>query len=104
MEAYAVIQTGGKQYRVKPDDTFQVEKLDAEVEDKVEVDTVLALSDGKELTLGKPTVGDAKVTLTVVGHIRGDKLIAFKKKRRKGYSRKIGHRQDLTVVKVESVG
>lgn len=104
MEAYAVIQTGGKQYRVKPDDTFQVEKLDAEVGDKVEVDTVLALSDGKELTLGKPTVGDAKVTLTVVGHIRGDKLIAFKKKRRKGYSRKIGHRQDLTVVKVESVG
>lgn len=102
MEAYAVIETGGKQYRVQAGDTLEVEKLDAEVGSKIELDQVLALSDGTLLTVGKPTL-DSKVTATVKDQIRGDKVVNFKKKRRKGYSRKIGHRQSLTVLEVESI-
>ncbi len=103
MEAYAVVETGGKQYRVSTGDTLSVEKLDAEAGDKIELSSVLAVSDGKKLTIGTPTVEDAKVTSTVVEQTRGPKVISFKKKRRKGYSRKKGHRQSLTVLKVESI-
>ncbi len=103
MEAYAVVETGGKQYRVSTGDTLSVEKLDAEAGDKIELSSVLAVSDGKKLTIGTPTVEDAKVTSTVVEQTRGTKVISFKKKRRKGYSRKKGHRQSLTVLKVESI-
>jgi large subunit ribosomal protein L21 len=103
MEAYAVIETGGKQYRVQAGDTLEVEKLDAEVGATVEFDQVLAKSDGETLTVGKPTIEAAKVTAKVADQIRGDKVINFKKKRRKGYTRKVGHRQNLTVVTVESV-
>lgn len=103
MDAYAVIETGGKQYRVKANDTLQVEKLDAEVGEKVELSPVLAVSDGKKLTIGKPAVDGAKVVSSVLEHTRGDKVVSFKKKRRKGYRRKVGHRQDLTVVKIESI-
>lgn len=103
MEAYAVVETGGKQYRVQDGDTLNVEKLDAEVGSKVALDQVLALSDGKTLTVGKPTVEGAAVQTVVEDQIRGDKIFNFKKKRRKGYSRKIGHRQSLTVLKVESI-
>ena len=103
MEAYAVLATGGKQYRVTAGDTLEIESLGAEPGTDVELDTVLAFSDGKELTIGMPYVKDAKVVLTIMGHKRGEKLINFKKKRRKGYARKIGHRQELTVVTVKSV-
>jgi large subunit ribosomal protein L21 len=103
MEAYAVLATGGKQYRVTAGDTLEIESLGAEAGTDVELDTVLAVSDGKELTIGMPYVKDAKVVLTIMGHKRGVKLINFKKKRRKGYARKIGHRQELTVVTVKSV-
>ncbi len=103
MEAYAVIETGGKQYRVQSGDTLQVEKLDAGVGDTIALDQVLALSDGQALQIGKPLVEDAKVQAVVEDQIRGEKIYNFKKKRRKGYSRKIGHRQSLTVLKIESV-
>jgi len=103
MEAYAVVETGGKQYRVRAGDTLQVEKLDVEQGGNIELSPVLAVSDGTELTIGKPRVEDAKVTASVVRHTRGDKVVSFKKKRRKGYSRKKGHRQELTVLKIESV-
>ncbi len=103
MEAYAVVETGGKQYRVQTGDTLNVEKLDAEVGTKIALDKVLALSDGSALTVGKPTVEGATVQATVEDQVRGDKIFNFKKKRRKGYSRKIGHRQSLTVLKVESI-
>ena len=102
MEAYAVIETGGKQYRVSAGDTLKVEKLKTEVGQQVELN-VLALSDGEKLQVGTPTIDDIKVTSTVVDHTRGDKVISFKKKRRKGYSRQKGHRQELTVLKVENV-
>jgi len=104
MEAYAVIETGGKQYRVQAGDQLEVEKLDAEVGAEVELDQVLAVSDGKELTIGAPTLSGSKVISTVLDQIRGKKVINFKKKRRKGYKRKVGHRQSLTVLKIESIG
>lgn len=104
MEAYAVIETGGKQYRVKANDTLRVERLEAEVGAKVELDSVLAISDGTDLKIGTPTIEKAKVTSSVVEHIRGKKVISFKHKRRKGSRRTKGHRQDLTVLKVESLG
>ncbi len=103
MEAYAVVETGGKQYRVQTGDTLNVEKLDAEVGAKVTLDQVLALSDGQSLTVGKPIIEGAAVQAVVEDQIRGDKIFNFKKKRRKGYTRKIGHRQSLTVLKVESI-
>jgi len=103
MEAYAVLKTGGKQYRVTPGVTFEIERLDAEAGQDVELSEVMALSDGKELKIGMPYVDGAKVVLTVVGHKRGKKVVNFKKKRRKGYSRKVGHRQELTVVSVKSI-
>jgi large subunit ribosomal protein L21 len=104
MEAYAVIETGGKQYRVEKDTVLSVELLeDAEAGKTVEFDQILAVSNGSELTLGAPVVAGAKVTATVVENYRGEKLVAFKKKRRQGYRRKIGHRQGLTKIKIESI-
>ena len=103
MDAYAVLETGGKQYRVAPGATLEIELLDAEAGQDVELDKVLAVSDGKELKIGMPYVQGAKVVLTVIGHKRGKKVINFKKKRRKGYERKVGHRQELTVVTVKAI-
>jgi large subunit ribosomal protein L21 len=103
MEAYAVIETGGKQYRVEKDTVLSVELLGRETGDTVEFDQVLAVSDGSELTIGTPVVENAKVTATVVENYRGSKVVAFKKKRRKGYRRKIGHRQELTKLKIETI-
>ncbi len=103
MDAYAVIETGGKQYYVKANDTLKVERLAGAVGDQVAFDRVLALSDGNSLQVGAPTVPGATVTYTVVDHIRGEKVVSFKKKRRQGYKRKQGHRQELTVVRVASV-
>ncbi len=104
MEAYAVVETGGKQYRVQAGDQLRVEKLDVEVGAKVELDKVLAISDGKDLSIGDPILDSTKVTSTVLDQIRDKKVINFKKKRRKGYKRKVGHRQSLTVLKIESIG
>lgn len=103
MESYAVIQTGGKQYRVQQGDKLETELMDAEVGTNVEINDVLAVSDGSTLTVGKPLVEGAVVTLKVLDQFRGPKLIAFKKKRRKGYARKVGHRQSLTKVEVASI-
>jgi len=102
MEAYAVLKTGGKQYRVTPGVTFAIERLAAEAGQDIELSEVIALSDGNELKIGMPYVEGARVVLTVIGHKRDKKVVNFKKKRRKGYSRKVGHRQELTVVSVKS--
>lgn len=104
MEAYAVVQTSGKQYLVMAKDSLRVDRIQANVGDKVDLVPVLAISDGKSLRVGTPEIADAKATATVVEHIRGKKVVSFKKKRRKGYHRKVGHRQELTVLKVESIG
>ena len=103
MKAYAVIQTGGKQYRVEAGEILSVELLAVKEGDKLDAFPVLAVSDGATLTLGKPHVDGAKVMATVLRNKRGVKVVSFKKKRRKGYERKQGHRQELTVLKIESV-
>lgn len=103
MDAYAVIETGGKQYRVKQGDVLDVEKLDAAPGDTVKLDRVLAVNAGAGLTVGTPLVAGALVTASVLDQHRGEKVINFKKKRRKGYHRKIGHRQSLTRLKVEAI-
>ena len=103
MEAYAVIETGGKQYRVEKDTVLDVELLGVEEGQTVEFDQVLAFSDGNELTIGAPVIESAKVTATVVENFRDKKVVAFKKKRRKGYRKKKGHRQGLTKLKIESI-
>lgn len=104
MEAYAVIETGGKQYRVQKDDVLAVELLDgAEAGQKIQLGRVLALNDGSGLKIGSPLVDGAQVTAEVVEEFRAPKVVAFKKKRRKGYHRKVGHRQNLLKVKIASI-
>ena len=103
MEAYAVIQTGGKQYRVEAGQTIEIERLADEAGQEVQLTTVLALSDGASLKVGTPFVDGAAVVLVIKEHFRGEKLINFKKKRRKGYHRKMGHRQELTRAVVKSI-
>jgi large subunit ribosomal protein L21 len=102
---YAVIQTGGKQYRVEPGKTIQVEKLDGDAGSKIVFDQVLLVSsgDGASVTIGKPTVANAKVTGEIVSQDRGDKLVVFKFRLRKNYVRRNGHRQDLTSVKIAAI-
>jgi large subunit ribosomal protein L21 len=103
MEAYAVIETGGKQYRVSPGNKVDIERLEKNEGDEVAFESVLAISDGTTLKVGTPLVEGAKVTAVVVKNFRGEKVVNFKKKRRKGYSRKIGHRQNLTQVEIKSI-
>jgi large subunit ribosomal protein L21 len=104
MEAYAVIGTGGKQYRVKAGDTLKVEILEGEAGGTVTLESVLALSNGTDLKVGTPFVKGAKVVAEIVERTKGPKVVAYKKKRRKGYSRKVGHRQPLTVLRVTNIG
>ncbi len=100
---YAVIKTGGKQYRVAKDDVIVVERLAGSAGDKIELDQVLMVDDGKAPTLGTPLVDGARVAATVLDQSRGDKIIVFKKKRRKNYRRTMGHRQDLTVLRITDI-
>jgi len=100
---FAVIKTGGKQYKVAKDDMIEVEKIDLEAGKAVEFGEVLMLSDGGKVEVGAPFLAGAKVSAEVVKQTRGDKIIVFKKKRRKNYRRKKGHRQDLTLVKITAI-
>ncbi len=99
---YAVIRTGGKQYRVAENDVLFVEKLDAEVGATVELGEVLMIG-GDEPKIGRPLVEGAKVEATVLDQTRGPKIVIFKKKRRKNYRRKRGHRQHQTVLRVTRI-
>ena len=99
---YAVIATGGKQYRVEPGETIEIEKLETE-KGAVEFAEVLMVSDGQNVKIGRPTLAGAKVTAEVVTHGRGKKLIVYKYRRRKGYRRKNGHRQPFTAVKITAI-
>ncbi len=101
---YAVVKTGGKQYRVAKDDTLVVEKLTGEVGEVVQLGDVLMLAEeGKAPTVGAPTVDKAAVFAEVVEQGKGDKVIIFKKQRRQNHRRKNGHRQELTTVKVVEI-
>ena len=103
MEAYAVLETGGKQTLVKVGQKIEIEKLSVEAGQDVELASVLAVSDGTTLKVGKPYVEGAKVVLTVDGVVKGKKVINFKAKRRKGARRLVGHRQQLTVATVKAI-
>src|SRR5688572_30883966 len=100
---YAVLETGSKQYRVSAGDTLQIERLAVEAGKPVTFDRVLLVSNEGKVTVGAPTVTGASVEADVVEHIRGEKKLTFKMKRRKGYHKSIGHRQELTVVKVTEI-
>lgn len=100
---YAVVKTGGKQYRVAKDDVLTVEKLDGEAGAVVELEQVLAMDDGKGLTIGTPTVDGVRVAATVLEQKKSDKVLIFKKKRRKNYRRTKGHRQQVTVLRIGDI-
>ena len=103
--AYAIIRTGGKQFRVSPGDVIRIPSLaDKNAGDTVEFGDVLAAGDDDGVRIGAPIVSGASVTATVVEQGRGPKIIVFKFKRRKQYKRKKGHRQGFTAVKIESIG
>jgi large subunit ribosomal protein L21 len=100
---YAVITTGGKQFKVQEKDIFAVEYLEGEAGTKVVFDKVLAVGEGADIKVGAPFVEGAKVEAEIVEQFRGPKLIAFKMKRRKGYRKRKGHRQELTKVRILSI-
>ncbi len=101
---YAVIRTGGKQYRVAPEDVLDIERVSGAVGDKVEFADVLLLGGGDgEPQIGAPLVSGAMVAAEVVEHHRGEKIIIFKKKRRQNYRRRKGHRQELTTIRITDI-
>jgi len=104
MEAYAVLETGGKQLLVRAGDKIEIEKLSVNEGEEVVLDTVCAVSDGTTLKVGTPYVEGAKVTLSIVApNKKGPKVINFKMKRRKGARRLVGHRQQYTVATVKAI-
>ena len=100
---YAVLETGSKQYRVSAGDTLQIERLPVEAGKPFTFDRVLLVNNDGKVAVGSPTVAGATVVADVVGHIRGEKKLTFKMKRRKGYHKTIGHRQELTVVQIKAI-
>jgi len=100
---FAVIETGGKQYRVAQNDIVTVERLGGEPGDSVEFDRVLMMGAGEDVSLGSPTLDGARVTAEVVDQTRSRKVLIFKKKRRKNYRRRGGHRQELTVLRITDI-
>jgi len=100
---YAVVRTGGKQYKVAPGDVILVEKLDGEAGAEIKLEDILLVNDGTTTVIGSPTVEGAAVTASIIEQGRGDKVLVFKKKRRQNYRRTKGHRQDLTVLRILDV-
>ena len=101
---FAIVEIAGQQFKVAKDQKVFVHRLDAKTGDKVSFDQVFMLADGDKITVGAPAVANASVEAKVVRHLKDDKVIVFKKKRRKGYRVKNGHRQSLTEIVIESVG
>lgn len=100
---YAVIKTGGKQYRVMPGDVLKVESIKAEVGDSINFDEVLMIADGDNVTLGTPTIASAKVAAEVIAHGRAKKVEIVKFKRRKHHQKRTGHRQNFTQVQIQNI-
>ena len=100
---YAIIESGGKQYRVEPGAVLALERLPGEKGSRVVLDRVLLVSDGSSLKVGHPTVSGARVVSEILAHTRGDKIDVFKFKKRKKYRRKTGHRQEQTTVRIAEI-
>ncbi len=100
---YAVIKTGGKQYRVTPGEKLKVEQIPADIGSEIVLDQVLMVADGESTKVGAPLVVGATVTATVVAHGRGDKIKIFKMRRRKHYRKTQGHRQNFTEIRIETI-
>jgi len=102
MVMFAIIKAGGKQYTVKPGDEIVVNKLDVESGDCA-FEEVLAVENDGKFEIGQPTVAGAKVEAEIVNHFKGEKILVFKKKRRKDYKKRYGHRDNLTKVKIKNI-
>ena len=100
---YAVIRSGGKQYRVAPGQTIRLEKVAGDIGAKVELGNVLLVENEGNVQVGNPLVANAKIQATVVEHDRAKKILVFKKKRKKQYRRTHGHRQDYTAVRIDNI-
>ena len=100
---YAVLETGSKQYRVKSGDTLVVERLNVEAGQAVTFDKILMVNNDGDLKIGAPTLDSASIVADVLEHKRGPKVLSFKKRRRKGYQKTIGHRQEQTVVQIKEI-
>ncbi|MCP3888277.1 MAG: 50S ribosomal protein L21 [Desulfobulbaceae bacterium] len=100
---YAIVRTGGKQYQVACGDQVRVEKLEGNVGDSIDLSDVLMVVDGEEVKVGQPVLENAKVTAKIAEQGKGKKVIVFKKKRRKGYRLKNGHRQSYTALQIEEI-
>ena len=100
---YAVIKTGGKQFKVTEGDILKVEKLSAEVGKALNLNSVLTLVDGDKVTIGTPMITGASIDATVISHGKGDKVKIFKMNRRKGYRKSQGHRQSFTEIKINKI-
>lgn len=103
VEKYAVVQSGGKQYRVQEGQKLKLETIDGEIGSKVSIDSVLVVGNGEQIVLGSPTVDQAKVEVEILAHGRHDKVNIIKFKRRKHHLKRAGHRQNFTQVKVLSI-
>ncbi|HKI44495.1 MAG TPA: 50S ribosomal protein L21 [Balneolales bacterium] len=100
---YAIVEIGGHQYKVAENDLIYVDHLANDVDEKVDFDRILLVNDDKKVHVGKPVVEGAQIQATVVDHVKADKLIVFKKKRRKGYQKRTGHRQKLTQIRIDKL-
>ena len=100
---YAIVEIAGQQFKVEKDQKVFVHRLDGEEGAQISFDQVLLVDNDGKVKVGVPTVKDAKVSAKILAHVRGDKVLVFKKKRRKGYQKMSGHRQDLTQIQVEEI-
>ena len=100
---YAVIKTGGKQYKVTVGLKLKIEQIPAELDSQIELEEVLMVADGDNVAIGSPIVSGAKVKATVIGHGRGDKIRIFKMRRRKHYQKHQGHRQNFTEIRIDAI-
>ncbi|MFM7300073.1 MAG: 50S ribosomal protein L21 [Crocinitomicaceae bacterium] len=100
---YAIVEIAGQQFKVQKDQKVFVHRLSAETGSKVEFDRVLLVGNGGKISVGAPAVEGAKVTAEVLDHVKGDKVIVFKKKRRKGYQKSNGHRQQYTAISIKDI-
>ncbi|MEI7662473.1 MAG: 50S ribosomal protein L21 [Bacteroidota bacterium] len=100
---YAIVEIAGQQFKVEKNDEIFVHRLDSEPGTKIEFDKVLLLDNDGNISVGKPLVEGSTVSATIIDHARGDKVVIFKKKRRKGYEKESGHRQDFSKILIENI-